>query len=94
MTRVLTAAERARIVAERERLAWNLPRPVAPAPHVAPVAGSTADTAPARQRLDWQSFLALYFPDRRRHDFEALAAYGEYRSTGEPGDEDAAPPAS
>lgn len=91
MTRVLTAAERARIVAERERLAWNLPRPVAPSPHVA---GPIADEAPARQRLDWQSFLALYFPDRRRHDFEALAAYGEYRSTGEPGDEDAAPPAS
>jgi len=92
MTRVLTAAERARIVAERERLAWNLPRPMAP--HVAPVAVPTADAAPARQRLDWQSYLALYFPGRRRHDFEALAAYGEYRSTGEPGDEDAAPPAS
>lgn len=94
MTRVLTAAERARIVAERERVAWNLPQPVAPAPHVAPVAEPTAEAASARQRLDWQSYLALYFPGRRRHDFEALAAYGEYRSTGEPGDEDAAPPAS
>jgi hypothetical protein len=94
MTRVLTAAERARIVAERERLAWNLPRPVAPAPHVAPVAVPMADAARARQRLDWQSYLALYFPDRRRHDFEALAAYGAYRSSGDPGDEDVATPAS
>lgn len=94
MTRVLTAAERARIVAERERLAWNLPQPVARAPHVVPVARPTADAAPAGQRLDWQSFLALYFPDRRRHDFEALAAYGAYRSSGDPGDEDVAPPAS
>jgi hypothetical protein len=88
MTRVLTAAERARIVAERERLAWNLPRPVAP------VAVPMADAARARQRLDWQSYLALYFPDRRRHDFEALAAYGAYRSSGDPGDEDVATPAS
>lgn len=94
MTRVLTAAERARIVAERERVAWNLPQPVAPAPHVLPVAGTTAEAASARQRLDWQSYLSLYFPGRRRHDFEALAAYGAYRSTGEPSDEDVAPPAS
>lgn len=94
MTRVLTAAERARIVAERERLAWNLPQPVAPAPHVSPGAGPTADAASARQRLDWQGYLALYFPGRRRHDFEALASYGAYRSSEEPGGEDFAPPAS
>ena len=29
--------------------------------------------------LDWQAFSATYFPDRRRHDFEALIAYGAYK---------------
>ena len=29
--------------------------------------------------LDWQAFSAAYFPDRRRHDLEALTAYGTYR---------------
>jgi hypothetical protein len=29
--------------------------------------------------LDWQAFSAAYFPERRRHDLEALAAYGAYR---------------
>jgi hypothetical protein len=32
------------------------------------------------ERLDWSAFLARFFPDRRRHDFEALAAYGSYRN--------------
>jgi len=27
------------------------------------------------QRLEWSAFLARFFPDRHRHDFEALAAY-------------------
>ena len=30
------------------------------------------------ERLDWQGFLARFFPDRRRHDREALAAYESY----------------
>jgi hypothetical protein len=30
------------------------------------------------ERLDWQEFLARFFPDRRRHDREALAAYEAY----------------
>jgi len=30
------------------------------------------------KRLDWQEFLARFFPDRRRHDREALAAYESY----------------
>ena len=30
------------------------------------------------ERLDWQEFLARFFPDRRRHDREALAAYESY----------------
>jgi hypothetical protein len=29
--------------------------------------------------LDWPTFSAKYFPDRRRHDFEVLTAYGAYR---------------
>jgi hypothetical protein len=29
--------------------------------------------------LDWQAFTAAYFPGRRRHDLEALTAYGAYR---------------
>jgi hypothetical protein len=31
-------------------------------------------------RLDWSAFVARFFPDRRRHDFEALAAYASYRN--------------
>jgi hypothetical protein len=36
-------------------------------------------------RLEWSAFLARCFPNRRRHDFEALAAYEAYRNTLEPG---------
>jgi len=32
------------------------------------------------QRLDWSSFLARFFSNRRRHDFQALAAYESYRN--------------
>jgi len=32
------------------------------------------------KRLDWSVFLARFFPNRRRHDFEALAAYEAYRN--------------
>ncbi len=30
-------------------------------------------------RLDWSAFLARLFPNRRRHDLVALAAYQAYR---------------
>jgi hypothetical protein len=30
--------------------------------------------------LEWYAFLSRYFPDRRRHDLEALKAYEAYRS--------------
>ena len=33
----------------------------------------------AANTLDWQSFCTAYFPGRRRHDLEALTAYGTYR---------------
>jgi hypothetical protein len=33
----------------------------------------------AEEKMDWTSFLARFFPGRRRHDFEALALYAAYR---------------
>jgi hypothetical protein len=30
------------------------------------------------EKLDWDAFSALYFPGRRRHDLDAVAAYGAY----------------
>ena len=30
--------------------------------------------------LSWSEFLRHFFPDRRRHDLEALGAYAAYRS--------------
>ena len=32
------------------------------------------------ERLDWSPFLARFFPNSRRHDFDALAAYESYRN--------------
>jgi hypothetical protein len=29
--------------------------------------------------LDWLTYTAEYFPDRRRHDLEAILAYGAYK---------------
>jgi hypothetical protein len=37
------------------------------------------------ERLEWPAFLARFFPNRRRHDFAALAAYRAYRNTLEQG---------
>jgi hypothetical protein len=34
--------------------------------------------AEAAEALDWQAFSARYFPERRRHNFEALSAYAAY----------------
>jgi hypothetical protein len=42
---------------------------------------STTDAAGG---LEWQSFSARYFPGRRRHDLEALTAYGAYRRRSRP----------
>jgi hypothetical protein len=49
---------------------------------VTPIAG--ARPAPARIEdppagLDWKAFSARCFPDRRRHDFEVVAAYFAYK---------------
>jgi hypothetical protein len=34
--------------------------------------------AEAAEALDWEAFSNRYFPGRRRHDMEALTAYGRY----------------
>lgn len=31
------------------------------------------------KRLDWLGFVARFYPGRRRHDFDVLAAYESYR---------------
>jgi hypothetical protein len=31
------------------------------------------------EELAWDAFAARYFPERRRHDMEAITAYGAYR---------------
>ena len=40
---------------------------------------AVATSASVPDGLDWQSFSAACFPGRRRHDLEALIAYGVYR---------------
>ncbi len=47
------------------------------------VASAVAGSARVTDGLDWQSFSAAYFPGRRRHDLEALTAYGAYRRSHE-----------
>ena len=96
MTRVLSTAEQADVVAERDRLAWNLPSPSASATAHAPPTppariglatvpaldvNGPAQDATVQRVLDWQGFLARYYPGRRRHDLEALTGYGAYRSS-------------
>jgi len=50
---------------------------------VANVVSVVAGRARMMDGLDWQSFSAAYFPGRRRHDLEALTAYGAYRRSHE-----------
>lgn len=49
-----------------------------PRPAAGPVASVVTTSAYAPAGLDWQAFSAAYFPGRRRHDLEALTAYGAY----------------
>jgi hypothetical protein len=53
---------------ERDQEAWNLPR-----------AAVDVTSHEARGRLDWDGFLAAYFPRSRRHDLKAIVAYGAYK---------------
>jgi hypothetical protein len=55
---------------ERNREAWNLPRAV-----------RTCATGTHREGLNWAQFRERYYPGSRRHNFEAIAAYGDYRRT-------------
>ena len=65
---------------ERDRVAWNLPsapqRAIAREPH--------------RDRLGWDEFVAAHYPRSRRHNLEAIVAYGAYRSMDRPATESAA----
>jgi hypothetical protein len=46
----------------------------------AEVTSRAASSAPAPAAgLDWRAFSAAFFPERRRHDLEAVAAYAVYR---------------
>lgn len=57
---------------ERDQEAWNLPRrSMEPASHAAVPGG-----------LDWQGFVAAYFPGSRRHDLKAITAYAAYKRSG------------
>jgi hypothetical protein len=38
-----------------------------------------ADHSPTGQDVDWEGFLAAYFPGSRRHNLKAMAAYGAYK---------------
>ena len=54
---------------ERNREAWNLPRAV-----------QTRASGTHRDGLNWAEFRERYYPGSRRHNFEAIVAYGDYRS--------------
>jgi hypothetical protein len=53
---------------ERNREAWNLPR-----------AAQTVSHWTHRDGLDWHEFRGLHYPNSRRHNFEAIVAYGMYK---------------
>ncbi len=62
---------------ETERRSATFSEPKRPAPDQVTSIGTSSVHAPAG--LDWQAFSAANFPERRRHDLEALTAYGAYR---------------
>ena len=76
-TATLTQSAQAAVSADhlaRDRKAWNLPR--------APVGGGARGASQCG--LDWEGFRDLYYPDTRRHDFEAVVAYSAYRKSTTP----------
>jgi hypothetical protein len=42
--------------------------------------GRALPAAELPESLDWAAFSACRFPDRRRHDLEAIVAYARYRA--------------
>ena len=55
---------------KRRKKAWDLPQLPAKTAHP--------------DRLDWDRFRDLYHPDSRRHNLEAILAYGDYKRTPRP----------
>ena len=60
---------KAAAVRELDRKAWNLPQ----------ASVRTASRSSYRDGLDWGRFRDLYYPASRRHNFEAIVAYGDYK---------------
>ena len=42
------------------------------------------NTSQGADELDWSAFRGRYFPEARRHDLKAIAAYGLYKSRRHP----------
>jgi hypothetical protein len=83
LSETLAEAAHARVEAsdwERDQEAWNLPR--------APQEATTREAH--RDQLGWEGFVAAHFPKSRRHNLEAIVAYGAYRSMDRPATEPAA----
>ena len=81
MTQVLDVAQQESLDArkwERDRRAWNLPRPTVKSTET-PRSRSAEERAGRSRSLDWHEFLAAYFPGRGRHDMEALVGYAAYK---------------
>jgi hypothetical protein len=53
---------------ELNRKAWNLPRAV-----------KTVSYGTPRDGPNWDDFRDLYYANSRRHNFEAIVAYGAYK---------------
>jgi len=51
-------------------------KPTPDVPERVGAAVASPEDAPAG--LDWQAFSAAYFPGSRRHNLEAIVAYGAY----------------
>jgi hypothetical protein len=62
---------------EAERRGSAVFEPTCPASDQLTSIVTSSALAPAG--VDWERFSAVYFPERRRHDLEALVAYGAYR---------------
>jgi hypothetical protein len=85
LTEPLTEAAQARRAdREFESVAWNLPRN----PPEMVSLGAHGDG------LDWDHFKDLYYPDTRRHDLDAIVAYGAYKRSTLAGPQPASDPIS
>jgi hypothetical protein len=72
MAQSVTASARVPVSADerlRDDVAWNLPRR----------AVATLSRTTGQHGLDWDGFVDAYFPGSRRHDLEAIVAYGAYK---------------